>query len=398
MDVYIKQEKFHQIVLKRYRITRIQKDKQTIRRLLCYYQELACKAYPTEAKMSLVLGEYYDAKFHVSLTSFGSYSLLVYSLTAVDPCYLSDESYTLEKLEALFDEFIQPKMNQGKANLELFNRAYEIYESDLLSLQEDTQATAYQNAILEYFKGTNREFYNYGTLNELQKITPKDLYDYYQTTLEEETISICTGHVFSKRNLKSVTLKPKKDYHFKERGTPKPYVEVSSDTNQCYLYLIYDMGIFADDKAYYACMLLNHLLGGNSSSYLFTIVREKYGLCYSIHSTYLGASGIILVSCALEPQQLKQGLKAIDEAVLSLSKMDFDIEEAKQFYLSNHYIGKDYIDTAIHNYLGDHYFLDTPKSSLEVESIQAVTKEEVMEAYKKLKKSFTYVFGGPHEK
>ena len=96
MDIYIKQNKFHQILLKKYFVTPIIKEDQTIRRFLCYYQELACKAYPTEAKMNVILGELYDAKFNVYLTTFGSYSVLVYSLCAIDPSCVDDEEYTLE--------------------------------------------------------------------------------------------------------------------------------------------------------------------------------------------------------------------------------------------------------------------------------------------------------------
>lgn len=394
MDVYIQQDKFHQIILRRYRIAKLNKSTQTIRRLLCYYQELACSAYPTEAKMSLALGELYDAKFQVSLTSFGSYSLLVYSLIAVDPCYIEDDEYTLEKLESVFEEFLCPKMNKGQANPTLFQRAYEIYESDLLTLLEDTQGIAYQNAILEYFKGTERDFLNYGSLEELRKLTPKNLFEYYQKVSEEETISICTGHVPSIEKQDGISLTPKRNYHFKERGNSEVVIKVPFPSEQCYLCMIYDVGIYAENKEYYACMFLNHILGGGSSSYLFKIVREKYGLCYSIHSTYLGATGIIVISCVLDSTLLKQGIEAIDEAISSMDNLDFELEETRKYYLSNHALGEDYIETAIQNYLGDNFFLDTPKSTSEVKGFQSVTKEEVKKVYKHLKKSFTYILGG----
>lgn len=394
MDIYIHQDKFHQVVLKQFHIKKMNKEEQTIRRFLCYYQELACNKYPSESKMNEVLGELYDAKFHVTLTSFGSYSLFIYSLTAVDPKYIEDEEYTLEKLEEIFTELTYPCMAKTKANLSVFNRAYEIYESDLLSILENTQAVAYQEAVLEYFKGTDRAFYSYGSLEELSRITPKKLFDYYQTLQKEETISICTGHIPSSKKMVDATLTPKKNYHFKDRGTPPSFIRIPNSSKQCYLHIIYETNIFADDPLYYACMCLNHILGGNSSSYLFGIVREKYGLCYSIHSTYLAASGIIILSCTLDPSSLNQGLEAIEEAFKELPKLNFDLEETKKHFISNHYLGEDYIDTAIQNYLSDHYFLDTPKSTKEVEALKHVSKQDILSAFHKLTKTFTYVYGG----
>lgn len=394
MDICIHQEKFHQVVFKRYRIKKMNLEEQTIRRFLCYYQELACRMYPSETKMNQVLGDLYDAKFHVNLTSFGDYSLFVYSLTAVDPKYIDDETYTIEKIEEVFEQLIIPHMGKTKANLSLFQRAYEIYESDLLSILENTQAISYQNAIIEYFKGTARAFYPYGTLEELSKITPKSLFDYYQSMLNEETISICTGRMPAYKNLDNITLTIKHNYHFRDRGNPKPILKVTNSSKQCYLHIIYETHIFADDPLYYACMFLNHILGGNSSSYLFDIVREKYGLCYTIQSTYLAASGIIIISCVLDPSDVEQGTKAIDEAMQQIPKVEFDIDEIKKYFISNASLAQDYIEAAMQNYLSDHYFLDTPKTSKEVSAYKKVTKEDILSAYHKLEKTFTYIFGG----
>lgn len=95
MDIWIHQNKFHQVVLKKFYIKPIQKEEQTLRTLLCYYQEIACKAYPTEAKMEMALGNLYDAKFKLSLTNSGKYSIFCYSLSAPDPAYIKDSNYTV---------------------------------------------------------------------------------------------------------------------------------------------------------------------------------------------------------------------------------------------------------------------------------------------------------------
>lgn len=394
MNIYVEQQKFHQIMLKKYYISPIVKEKQTIRKFLCYYQELGCQAYPTEAKMNSILGELYDAKFHIYLTNFGSYSLFVYSLCAIDPSYINDPKYTLRKLEKTFELLVEAKMNTSSANQKLFKRAYEIFESDLLNLKENTQVSAIEKAISYYFKGTQRDFSKYGTLEDLEKITPKDLYSYYQRLKQEETISIGTGRGPFIEDKEKITLIPKRNYLFKQRGTPQSLVTEKCKSNQCYLNLIYETETFADDPLYFACSCLNHILGGDGSSTLFQKVRETYGLCYSIHSTYFGASGIFLITCVLDPRDVEKGIRAIDEAIEEISKLEFDLEKVKAIFISNKLLQEDYLETAIENYISDTYFLDTPKSNEEIEGYASVTKEDILKVYKRLKKSFTYILGG----
>lgn len=394
MDIYLRQEKFHRITFKFYRVSKLKKSEQTIRNLLCYYQELACKKYASEGLMTATLGNFYDAKYRVGLTNFGSYSVMEYSLTAIDPLYIEDKDYNLEKLENLFKDLIEAKMGQGKAMVKLFNRAFEIYKSDLLDHDENLQAVAFNRAISTYFKGTERDFSSYGCLDELEKITPDELYKYYQKVKKEESIMIASGNIDEKNNNPYYTLKPKKNYHFRKRNSVEKTVKVSADSTQCYLEIFYETNTFADDELYYATMLLNYVFGGHSNSKLFRTVREKYGLCYSINSMYLGATGIIVVSAIINLVDLDKTLKAIEECEKELKAQDFEIEEARNYYISALANGLDYLETAVNNYLADNFFLDTPKSDKELECLRKVTKEDVYQAFLKLKQSFVFVYGG----
>lgn len=394
MDICIKQEKFHQLVFKKYRISKLNKETLTIRNLLCYYQELSCKKYNTEARLAYILGDLYDAKYHVRLTTYGSYSVIEYTLKAIDPMYIEDETYTLEKLEAIFLELIEPVMHKGQADAKLFARAVEIYESDLLSRSENLQLMSYQNAMELYFKGTNRAFSPYGYLDEVKKITKKDLYSYFLEVQKEETISFLTGKVENSIDLKDVTLTPKKEYQFKERGQSKARINEPKSTLQSYIEIIYELGIYANDPLYYAAVFLNHILGGASNSLLFQTIREKLGLCYSISSLYLGATGILVVSAIVNSEDVEDTLSAIDKIVDNFLSSPYSLKEIKAYYISNYYLGEDFIDTKINQYLSDTYFLDSPKSKEELKKIKSVTKQDVIQAYQKLKKAFTYVLGG----
>lgn len=76
-------------------------------------------------------------------------------------------------------------------------------------------------------------------------------------------------------------------------------------TEQVHLCLGYE-GIAIDDQKIPSLMLVNSVLGGGMSSYLFQEIREKRGLAYSIfsyHSTYLD-SGMLVIYAGTTKEQL----------------------------------------------------------------------------------------------
>lgn len=68
--------------------------------------------------------------------------------------------------------------------------------------------------------------------------------------------------------------------------------------------------------------LLVRVLGSGSSSLLFREVREKRGLCYSVHATYFSGrdTGFLSIYAGSTPQRAQQTLDVIAEQVMSLRK------------------------------------------------------------------------------
>lgn len=393
MNIYLKQEKFHKVSFRKYYISKMDKNYITIRTLLCYYQELACNKYYNESLQTYVLGKNYDARFNVFLKKVGTYMIIEYSLTSVDPSYINDPMYTIESLECLFNDLIVPRFWNKKCVKSLFNRAKEIYESDLYSRFENPSILSYENAIKHFYKGTIRDYDYYGSLDDLNKLTEEDLYKYYQKVLLEETISIASGN-FEKENDYNISLKPKNDFYFKEKGEHDSFLYEDFESDQCYLEVIYDTGVYSSDKLGIAARALNFIFGGKSASNLFNIVREKYGLCYSIGSMYLGASGLIIVSGIINYSDLNRVLDAMNEAFNKIGHIDFDLDEIKEHFFSNIIKSKDNFSTLIDNYLLDNYFVKGNESYKEYDKVFDLTKEDIKQVFNQTKLSFVYAYGG----
>jgi predicted Zn-dependent peptidase len=82
--------------------------------------------------------------------------------------------------------------------------------------------------------------------------------------------------------------------------------------------------------------LLNVILGGGMSSRLFTEIRDKLGLAYSVHSyaEHFLDSGSVIVYAGVEPKNLETAIKAIVEQLSQLREQVPEAELSKAKELS----------------------------------------------------------------
>ncbi len=393
MDFLLKTNQFHKIVFIKQFYRRINPEEQTIRNLLCYYLSLASSKYNTIEKLDYFLSMNYDLKSSVGLSTFGAYSIITYSLSAIDPKYLSDENYNLKFLEEAFNELQKPVIKNNKFDKKLFKKAKEFYASNLLYERENEDKNAYDGLIEAYFGGTIRNFKSTGNLEELEDIKIEDLYDYYLSILKDEQISYVTGDVDGLKENNQSTLKIKNDYFFKERLNSLDYIHDEAKTSQAHLFIVYDPMVYSDSKLSQALMLINNHFGGASNSKLFSEIREKLGLCYSISSTYMAASGIILISAIINKNNTEKVVEEIDKIFDNLLN-DFNLDEKKEYYKMYYKDKFDYIYTLYSEFINENYFINTPTIKDELKIIDELTMDDIKNAYNKMKRTLVYVYGG----
>ena len=397
MDFLIQTDKFHQIIFKKYFFRKIKKQDQTKRNLLCYYISLACQKYNDLDLLDDVLSQYYAAKFNVICSTHGNVSYICYTLSAVDPKYLNDESYNYEKLNTLFNDLLNPVINNNEFDPKLFKRAKSMYKSNLLYEEENDDKKSYDLLIHHYFYKTDRDFLDNGDVNKIDSITRKKLYDYYQDILKDETLSLVSGDVNNHYiALNTNSFIPKYDIFFKRRYKQLEEIRDVANTNQTYLSIVYDFKIFSNDKLSVAASFINYRFGGASDSKLFRIVREKYGLCYQIYSTYLAGSGILLVRAIINKEDEKKAIMAIDEA-FGLLLEDFELDKIKKYFLLKQKEKKDYQAAIISDFVSNTYFKSLLTNEEREELINETTMADIKKVYRRMKKTFTYIYGDVDE-
>ncbi|MEK9171144.1 MAG: pitrilysin family protein, partial [Patescibacteria group bacterium] len=91
------------------------------------------------------------------------------------------------------------------------------------------------------------------------------------------------------------------------------------------------------DPRRYALSLLMTVLGGNASSRLFQIVREKLGLAYYVHSgsTRYEEDGYVAIGAGVAPEKAREAEAEILKIVRGLKVTADELSEAKGFALGH---------------------------------------------------------------
>ncbi|TET67518.1 MAG: insulinase family protein, partial [Dehalococcoidia bacterium] len=119
---------------------------------------------------------------------------------------------------------------------------------------------------------------------------------------------------------------------YKEQPAQRLHVE-TKDTEQAHLCLaLPGLSLFHPKR--FTLDLLNVILGGGMGSRLFTEIRDKLGLAYSIHSyvEHFLDSGSVTVSAGVEPKNLVTVIKAILEQLSLLRETvpESELSKAKE--------------------------------------------------------------------
>ena len=131
---------------------------------------------------------------------------------------------------------------------------------------------------------------NDGTLGDLVRVSPGVVQRHWRTCVGPRDAVLAVAGAVEFEAVRDLAAELLEDWPTQElpqvplgtRGPRRSHVEV--DSTQTQIAVAHDSARYQDD-GYFAAWALSNVLGGGSSSRLFTEVREKRGLCYSIHSS-----------------------------------------------------------------------------------------------------------------
>lgn len=382
----------------------LSKERATKNALLPAVLRRGCEGYPTNRDISLRLEELYGAVFDCGVTKKGESQVIQFYLEYVSDKYAKSGDNLTQKTFDLILKIITKPIIENNA----FKAEYVEQESEnLIELIEgrinDKVQYAVDKCLEEMCKDEPFGIYDYGSVEELQKINAQNLYEHYKYFLETLPVYVFIYGDLDDDKIKYIidglsAIKRGSVKTVGKTGIESKVGDVKNITErmnvtQGKLCMGFRTNISPDSKDYYKLMVYNSILGGGLHSKLFQNVREKAGLAYYVFSRLEKFKGLMVISSGIEIdnrdkaieiikkqlEDIKNGnisdyeyeasIKSMETGVKSLTDSQLQVVD---FYLSQYIIGTD----------------DGPNDI--IEKVKQVTKQDVVDIADRIKLDTLY--------
>jgi predicted Zn-dependent peptidase len=196
-----------------------------------------------------------------------------------------------------------------------------------------------------YFKNSSLSLDTAGTPTSLHKITRKHLLDFYKKYYNPSNLFIAIGGLlpdgFTNIISKFFVGPHRDEYHlpysftttfisqFKSlEETTILKAEKSKNMEQDQIAIVFPTKGWFDERRI-TLDIISKLLGGNMSSRLFTIIRDKLGLVYSISSSlnHYQEGGFLSINLRTNPKNTQLCIDAINKIIKQIIKKGFTKQE-----------------------------------------------------------------------
>lgn len=295
----------------------------------------------------------YGASFDCGIEKTGDNHIIKFYLEALNEEFLPEkEELTQKCINILLDIVTNPFVENNGFKQEYVDGEKENLKQIINGKIDNKARYSLDRCVEEIFKGEPYGLYKYGYVEDLEKITPQNLYEYYKELIKNCKIDIYYSGIFDNDNTEKIIEKRLQENNIEPRNakyvinnemTEKKQksetktVEESMDVTQGKLVL----GLQIDDNnknSRFAASVYNAILGGGANSKLFQNVREKNSLAYTASSSYIRTKNVILVHCGIDIDKYEKALETIKEQIEDMKKGNFtdkDIEDAKKLIISS---------------------------------------------------------------
>ena len=392
----IKTTKFKTITVEVNFREKMSKDSITMRNLLKSVLLSTNKNFQNERELIKETENLYDLKLISSNTRMGNYSNLAFKIRFLNEKY-TEKSMDEYSIGFLLDVIFNPDVENNSFKKEIVNKCKLKLEKSIKSLSDNKLKYALFK-LLETTVDKPYSYNSYGYLEDLEKINPQNLYEYYQKVINNNYIDVfVVGDVNTddikeifKNNFKANTFKKVQNDLLISELKPRQRIKkvVEKDTvNQTQLTLLCSLNDLTTFERKYTLLVYGELLGGSSNSLLFDTVREKNSYAYY---------NILMIYSGIEPRNSDNVLKLIKKTLQNISKGKFDdkqLESAKETIISSIKASMDSPAGIINTYYAK-ILIDSLLFKERMENISKVTKEDIMELSKKINLNTLFLLEG----
>ena len=408
---YINDTKYKTVSMSTFVNRRLNKDEATSNALLSKLLKRGTVSCKNIRELNAYADKLYGMLYDVNITKKAYVQSIVSSVNFLSDKYV-ENSIIDECSQMMLDMIFKPYITDDAFPENCFAVEKQNLKDDIEGLINDKRSYANFRCIEEMCHGEENSIFEFGYLEDLDKITNKELYKHYKSIITESPVDIfVVGNVDINKLTEYITdyltefnfsIKPisKKDISIDSSREVK-YVEDNFDVMQGKLAMGFRTDITVDDEKYYALLLGNSIFGSGAHSRLFNTVREKLSLCYYASSMTDKFRAIMLVSSGIEFENFEKAKTEIEKQLKNISSGDFTDEEMEvaRSYIINSYESFKDSPYAMKDYYRGQCFCDNHDTIDEaIEKISKITKKEVLDALSNVRLDTVYFLKGMEDK
>lgn len=375
----------------------------TLRNVLFDYLIESSKNYQTNRELQIKLESLYNASLYTSTSKVGASIITNLCLDFLSPKY-SEEKIVADAISLLFDLINNPLCNNKEFDKNSLEYLKNRFRDEFNSIIENPRKLSIINAF-KTLGDTPTSYQTLGCIEDLEKITPSNLYNYYEKILNDDYIDIYVigsldmdkvSNLIKKYNKFKVIKNHEVNYYVKEEKRKLITNHDDSSYFQTNLVCLLNLNNLTDYEKKYVANFYNILLGGGSlQTKLSKKLRVENSLCYNVQSSYIKYDNLIMISTGIDQNQEQKALKLIKEAIKEMGDniTDEDMNEARELILTSLKMVEDnpgrIIDNEFYINLG---LIDNLEER--IEKFKNITKEDIYNVSKKINLSNVYSLRG----
>lgn len=393
---FIKTDIFKTITIKVIFHTPIIKEDITKRNILSDILLQSTKEYKTRRDLTIKSEDLYAADIYTSNQRVGNYIMTSFILQTLNDKYTEENNFE-ESIKFLHEIIFNPDVEEEKFKEDKLELVKSNAKLALNSIKEDAANYSLIRMSEAYDKTSPISYRMTGYLEDLDKITEENLYEYYERMLDNDYVDIfILGDInekellpIIKKHFKFKKVKKRKASYYLPNKKPRKrrlFAKETTKNSQSKLAIACPITKMTDYEKNYSLLLANIILGGTGDSKLFKEVREENSLCYTIRSNYNRLDNLMVINAGIDNVNFDKAVELITKNVQDMKKgkfTDSDINVAKEFYKTSAESLMESPSRIINEVLTEEILGAEPLSE-RVRKIEKVTKKDIMRACKKI--------------
>lgn len=366
------------------------------------------KSYPTTRLLAAHLEDLYGAEIVTDTIKIGLSQLGLFHYEAINDRYLGKPEDLLQKgLNTLAEVMTKPRLDGSQFYGEYVEQEKLILQRQIESMVNDKAVYAQMRCLDSMLGADPYAVYRFGSKAAIVSATPANLYELWQSILTHRRLDIYAvgdldWHEFYDSVGRSFGYARQEQAMLPSVSLLFPRQEVQEvidrqDVKQGKMVLGFTTETKATDADYPALVMANGIFGAFSHSRLFMTVREQASLAYYVYSRLDAAKGFMLVQAGVELGDREKAQEIILRELSTLQAGDFsqeDMERSLRAYENGILSGLDSPSQMIMTDLELRLEGRNAPPNERIARLRAVTKDQIVYAFQKLKPHTFYYLAG----